>query len=57
MPEALTDGAEQFAAAGADPTLDLVMQKDPRDVTDADLEHLVLVLRQERALFIQKGAS
>lgn len=49
------DGATLVREIGADPSLDMALLKDPRDVTDADLELLVANLRRERALFISKG--
>lgn len=51
--EAPVDGKTQFEQVGADPTLDLVMKKDPRDVTDEDLEALVEWQRQERAFKVR----
>lgn len=49
------DAAEQFEALGAEATMNEVLQKDPRDVSDDLLLRLVEVLRQERAMMIQKG--
>ena len=43
------DGAAQFEDVGRAPTLDLVMQKDPRDITDDDLDALIRAARLERA--------
>ena len=42
-------------ALGAEATMNEVLQKDPRDVSEDLLLRLVEVLRQERAMMIQKG--
>ncbi len=47
------DAATLFEQVGADPSLDLLMQKDPRDVTLDDLEAAIRVRRQERAFNVK----
>ena len=46
---------EQFAEAGADPTLDEIMRRDPKTLTEADRYRLIDISRAERAMFIVKG--
>jgi hypothetical protein len=47
------DAAQLFAEVGSDPSLDLLMRKDPREVSDAELEQIIRVRRQERAFLIK----
>ena len=54
-PEKVKDGATLFTEIAQEPTLDLAMKKDPRDVSDEDLMAAVKAARMERALLIQKG--
>ena len=48
---------ELIDEAGKHPTLDEVLARDPRDVTDANLAAIVAHSRQERAMFEAKEAS
>ena len=46
---------EQFAEVGADPTLDEIMRRDPKTLTEAERYRLIDILRDARAMFIVKG--
>lgn len=54
MTDTPKDGKAQFTEVGQDPTLDMALMRDPREIDDADLEALVGALRRERAF---RGAS
>ena len=54
-PKGEKDAATLFEELGADPTLDEVLRKDPRDVSDDLLRRLIEIDRQDRAMMIQMG--
>lgn len=47
-------GPELVEEIGADPTIDLMMRRDPKTLSDSDLRALVEALRQKRAMFIKE---
>jgi hypothetical protein len=49
--EPMTEAGELFEEVGADPTMDAVMRKDPKAVTDGELLGIVEQKRRERVLF------
>lgn len=46
-------GKEILDRAAAEPTLDEMMRRDPRKLTDADLDHMIKLQRIERGLFVK----
>lgn len=51
------DGKTQFEEVGQDPTLNLAMRKDPRDVSADDLPAIVYGLRMQRAYIKQQAQA
>lgn len=51
MPDQKT-GPELMDEVAADPTIDEMLRRDPREVKDADLERLIEAQRAKRAQFI-----
>lgn len=49
------DGSALLDEAAADATIDEVMRRDPREVSDDDLREMIEASRAKRALFIQAG--
>ena len=47
----MKEAKEQFEEAGADPTMDEIMRRDPANLTASDRRRLIEVERQARASF------
>jgi hypothetical protein len=51
------DGKEILEAAGAEPTLDEYLRRDPATLTPKDLAQIVVLERKRRAMFIEASAK
>ena len=46
-------GKEILDRAAAEPTIDEMLRRDPRTLTDAELNHMIELQRLERGLFVK----
>ena len=57
VPQTAATGQELLGQVAAEPTLDEIYRRDPREVNTEERRRVTLLLREERALFIAKDAE